>query len=462
MITPLDVFEEIRFIVEVLVAEQLFIWNFTKRKKNFWTKSYIGFAVLIALSVFYINLRSWVDGFGSAFFMSIVAISWYIFLVILSLIHIRVCYEITLSDALFMGIAGYSIQHIEYVVVNEVLARGIWNDVRNHLWIYAILCIGTCSIWYYLIARIFATKLKACNGILYENQIQTILYFLMMLVILFFTTFLGQNIYLNGTKDYSHVNYLGATYDFFSCTLVLVVQYSIFRISTLSREKEIVKELLYERQKQYKLSKENIEMINHKCHDLKHQIKALREAKSEELEKYIKEVEDSIMIYDSVLKTENEVLNTILSEKCLYCEKHRIKLSCIVDTNQLDFMSTLDIYALLGNALDNAIECVSRHKDEEKRVISLTISAKDGFLCIQTNNYYEDNIQILDGFPVTTKKNRAYHGFGIKSMKHLVVKYGGTLYTNLENGIFMLQIVIPMPAEFIRLLREAEAHKNEI
>lgn len=284
--------------------------------------------------------------------------------------------------------------------------------------------------------------------------------FLLMLVVLFFTAFLGQTIFLSGTTDYSRVNYQGATYDFFNCTLVLVVQYSIFRISTLNREKEIVKQMLYERQKQYKLSKENIDIINQKCHDLKHQIQALKEADSEELEKYIDEVEDSIMIYDTVVKTENEVLNTILSEKSLYCDKHRIRLTCMVDASQLDFMSTLDIYALLGNALDNAIECVIKHKDKEKRVISLTISANGSFLSIQTNNYYEGNIEFVDGLPVSIKKNQAFHGFGMKSMKHLTEKYGGTLYTSLENGIFMLQIVIPIPSEFSRLLKEAKAGRS--
>jgi hypothetical protein len=458
-VSVLDVFEELRFIIELIVAEQLFVWAFAKRKKNFWLKSYLGFAVLILLSVFYTEFRALFAGTDSEFIINFVSISWYITLVILSLIHIRICYEITLSDALFMGIAGYSIQHMEYIVVNEVIAMGIWKEVRNNLWLYALLCIVTTAIWYYLIARIFASKLKACGGILYEDRIQTVLYFLMMLVVLFYTAFLGQDIFLNGTTDYSRVNYQGATYDFFNCTLVLVVQYSIFRISTLNREKEIVKQLLYERQKQYKLSKENIDMINHKCHDLKHQIQALKAAKSEEIDKYLNEVEDSIMFYDTVVKTENEVLNTILSEKSLYCEKHRIRLSCIVDASQLDFMSTLDIYALLGNALDNAIECVSKHQDKEKRVISLTISANGSFLSIQTNNYYEGTIQIVDGVPETTKRNHVYHGFGIKSMKHIAEKYGGTLYTNLDTGIFMLQIVIPIPAEFSRLLKEAKAGK---
>lgn len=171
-----------------------------------------------------------------------------------------------------------------------------------------------------------------------------------------------------------------------------------------------------------------------------------------ELNQYIEEVEGAIMIYDHVLETDNEVLNTILSEKSLYCKNHQITLTCIADGAPLDFMSTMDTYALLGNALDNAIEAVSKYKEIEKRVVSLTISAKDSFLCIQTNNYYEGEIQFKDGLPISTKRrNRAYHGFGMKSIKHLSEKYGGTMVTSFKNGIFMLQIVLPFPKEFMRL-----------
>lgn len=454
----LDIFEEIRFITELVIGEQVFVWNFGKRKRKFYAKSTTGLFLLVLLSVIYLFIREYFVFVYIPHFIKIVSVMWYVFLTLLTLVFIYICYEITLCDTLFMVIAGYAIQHIEYIVMYEVIARGVWKEVLNYLWFYILLSIGTCYIWYSLIAYIFAKKLRECQGVVFEERIQTILCFLLILLVLLFSSFLGQNIFINETVDYSHVKYQGAIFDFFNCMLILVVQYSVFRISTLIKEKEIIKQLLYERKKQYKLSKENIDIINHKCHDMKHQLQALKHVKEEELDKYIAEVESSIMIYDKVIKTENEVLNTILSEKSLYCEKHHINLTCIVDANQLDFMSTLDIYALLGNALDNAIESVSRHKDEDKRVISFTISANESFLCIQTNNYFEGDMHIVDGLPVSTKKNPAYHGFGIKSMKHLAEKYGGTLCTSLENRIFLLQIVIPIPPEFTRLLKEKNYH----
>ena len=150
------------------------------------------------------------------------------------------------------------------------------------------------------------------------------------------------------------------------------------------------------------------------------------------------------------------MVNTIISEKTLICGRRDIRLSCIVDASHLDFMSTLDIYALLGNALDNAIENVSKYQDTDKRIISLTIRAVGDFLSIQINNYCEEKVAFADGLPITTKRNKDYHGFGMKSMRHIAKKYGGSMATSIADNMFTLQILLPMPAEFLRLYKEAE------
>lgn len=450
--SALEVFEELRFIIELLAAEQLFTYHFAKRKRNYQRTNLAGSILLIGTAVCFVPIQKLVVAADIQMFTYAVHICWYIFLLFLSLVLLRLSYKITVSDLLFLGISSYSAQHIEYVAVNEILAMGIWPGLPEHLVLYALLCIVTCAGWYWLLAKIFTSRLKDFDGTIYEDKPAAIFYFTVMLIMLFVSAFMGQNLF-RADHSPAGVNYRGALTDMFNCILVLVVQYSIYRISALNKEKEVVRQLLYERQKQYALSRENIDIINQKCHDLKHQLQGLKDTKEEERRKYIEEVEESIMFYDSVVKTSNEVVNTILSEKSLYCEKHKIRLTCMVDAKPLDFMNTLDIYALLGNALDNAIECVSKYGDTEKRVVSLNISAKGGFLCIQTNNYMEGELNFRDGLPVSTKlRKRENHGFGMKSMKHLTDKYGGTLCAGTENGIFMLQIVIPMPKEFRRLL----------
>ena len=94
----------------------------------------------------------------------------------------------------------------------------------------------------------------------------------------------------------------------------------------------------------YRIAKENIDIINRKCHDLKHQIAALRDmCTKEEREKYIEEIQDSIQIYEAMVKTGNDVLDTILTEKSLACKENDIVVSCVADGKRSGVFCILSI-----------------------------------------------------------------------------------------------------------------------
>ena len=116
----------------------------------------------------------------------------------------------------------------------------------------------------------------------------------------------------------------------------------------------------------------------------------------------------------------------------------------MADGTKLDFMKLEDIYAIFGNALDNAIAAVLDLKEPEKRVISVKIINQNSLLMIQIQNYYENKLHFEGGLPVTTKKNKRDHGYGMKSIRYTAEKYNGTITVNGEGNIFMLQILIPV------------------
>lgn len=229
--------------------------------------------------------------------------------------------------------------------------------------------------------------------------------------------------------------------------LILYLQNELFKKSAMQQEFAVMNMLWKMEKEQYQLSKENITLINQKCHDLKHQIRAIRGASKEEVDKYLAEMEDSIQIYESIVKTGNEVLDTILTEKSLYCRERGITVSCVADGSQMDFINTVDLYAILGNALDNAIEAVEKFKHEEKRQIDVLIHRQQNFLVINIINPIKGNLTYEEELPVTTKGDRRYHGFGLRSMRYLVKKYDGFLSVSEEDGCFSLKILIPVPAE---------------
>ena len=233
--------------------------------------------------------------------------------------------------------------------------------------------------------------------------------------------------------------------------VILYLQNELFKKSELRNELEMMNLLWDMEKEQYQFSKENIALINQKCHDLKHQIRALRNASKEEINKYLDEIEESVQIYEAIVKTGNEVLDTILTEKSLYCKKKGIIVSCVADGSQMDFIDTVDLYAILGNAIDNAIEAVEKFQTREKRQIDVLIYRQQQFLAINVINpikgnlVFENAIDENHDLPVTTKQDKNHHGFGLRSMKYILKRYDGVLNVSEEDGVFSLMMLIPVP-----------------
>ena len=227
---------------------------------------------------------------------------------------------------------------------------------------------------------------------------------------------------------------------------LLYFQHEMFKKSALRQELALLNRLHAQQRAQYDLAKENIALINRKCHDLKHQIKAMRLMfQDENREKYLQEIEQAVRIYGAIAKTGNEVLDTVLTEKSLYCEAHSIQAHCVADGSLLDFMDPVDLYTIFANALDNAIEGVKDLRETQRRFIDVLVHRENQLLVIQVLNPIEAEPQFdQNGLPVTTKAKDGYHGFGLKSIRHTVEQYGGFLSVSVENGCFCLRLLLPL------------------
>lgn len=137
--------------------------------------------------------------------------------------------------------------------------------------------------------------------------------------------------------------------------------------------------IIRQERESYKRERSAVEVINIKCHDLKHQLRIL-EKKIDGSE--LRELKDAVYAYDSVFKTGNNALDAVLYLKSMDCEAKEISITCLADGKLLNFMADSDLYSLFGNILDNAIEAVEHIEDREKRVILLNIYISQAF-CFQ-------------------------------------------------------------------------------
>ena len=211
------------------------------------------------------------------------------------------------------------------------------------------------------------------------------------------------------------------------------------------RELAAMNAVLKSQYDQYRNYQDSLDLIHIKYHDLKHQIALLKsEAGSRKSVEYLEKMEKEIKIYEAQNKTGNKVLDAVLTSKSLYCQNNGIGLTCVADGSALNFMEDMDISALFGNILDNAIESVQKLNEQEKRLIHLSVAKQKQFLRIRCENYCEEQLKFENGMPVTTKKDRRFHGFGMKSIKSTAAKYGGSVTTDLKKNWFELRILIPL------------------
>lgn len=212
------------------------------------------------------------------------------------------------------------------------------------------------------------------------------------------------------------------------------------------RELEAVQNVLQNQYLQYQQSRESIELINRKYHDLKHQIAFLRTETDEKLRNaYLDEMEADIQNYEAQNKTGSSVLDTVLTSKSLYCSRHQITLTCVADGSLLDFMKVMDICTIFGNALDNTIEYVETIAEPEKRLIHVSVFSQQGFVMLRFENYCESELEFEEDLPKSTKKDAAFHGYGLKSIRHVARTYGGTVTIRHENNWFELNVLLPKP-----------------
>lgn len=193
-------------------------------------------------------------------------------------------------------------------------------------------------------------------------------------------------------------------------------------------------------------SRQNRDLLTHLMHDLKHQIAGMLVPQSDaQRDDLLQQIEQNLMLYDGEYWMKNEALNTALVERSLYCREHHIQIMCVADCESLQFVKTGDLYLLLRNGLDNAIEGVCQLENPERRVVDLKVYRWERVLMIQIQNPYTGRLVFRNGLPRTTKADSRFHGYGLKLIRQIAKKYGGEMTVNADHQTFSLRVILPIP-----------------
>lgn len=217
-------------------------------------------------------------------------------------------------------------------------------------------------------------------------------------------------------------------------------------------------------------------------HDMANHLQALSALPSEKKDTYIRELLDSGALAKTLNYCGDPTLNAVLSVKENLLRQQNISLELKLDIPEELPFEKADLCAIYANALDNAAEaCASlpeekpettkaepRANNTKNRTIILESRARKGMLVFQITNPVPENVLgqragisvqsetfsalsagkeksgQAEPLPPTTKKDRTRHGYGLRSIRTSVEKYGGHMEIRQEEGQFTLFGYLPM------------------
>lgn len=155
--------------------------------------------------------------------------------------------------------------------------------------------------------------------------------------------------------------------------------------------------------------------------------KYLRAAQVDSSNIALTEVQEMLDSISCVVDVNNRIVSVILNEYFQIAKNSDISIEIDVQVPPELFVTAADLYVLIGNTLDNAIEACTELPAEQRK-IELKLKKHNNILFYEVSNpYSEKHLRRVRG---------NYHGFGLKNVTKCAEKYNGKVDISKEKGIF--------------------------
>ncbi len=235
--------------------------------------------------------------------------------------------------------------------------------------------------------------------------------------------------------------------------LSLILLTTFDRLIALSKEKQqqflvdLSRNYQYENLQAQLAAQEDVRRI---YHDMKNHLLLLETMSNNQQRDYIKDILAETNSYGSLFDTGSKTLDGLLLAKFLDAKNRGVHLSANIDLTSINYLEPIDVCAIFGNAIDNAVEASERLPNPVDRFVEIKSGPFADQLAIRViNSYAEGTVQLInDQMIESTKADRAHHGIGLSSIRRSVEKYGGVLsLRTTPNHRLLLSILLPRSSE---------------
>ena len=230
-------------------------------------------------------------------------------------------------------------------------------------------------------------------------------------------------------------------------TILAVVLMMSVLVFNINQQYEVEKELAKLRSEQAELLERDYTNLNRAYqvnarlfHDLHNHIGVLRQflthEKYGEAVRYLDELQAPVQNLTATVWTGDETADYLINSKAAAAEADGIRFHVQVEFPRRTNIRSVDLCAILGNLLDNAIEAARQVPDPSGRTVALTIRRIHQMLVIKVENSLAASPVQEGGELKTTKTGGGLHGWGLKSAQAAAEKYDGMVQAGVSEEVF--------------------------
>lgn len=417
----------------IYIIEAFILWSYAIQRFNSkHSKKYESIFILIGYTTLF--LVSFTDSFGINTFA----------FTLMNFIIFKALYDTTWISAFFHSFITTCMMSF-----SEIVIIGLFNQFNtNVLYIQSdmmslIILTALSKTLYFISISIIARVLPGSKAEQDHTNKSAILINIIPFISIYITVVL-TSVLLN-TSVSAHFRHMISL-----CAILLIlINVLVFYIYNYTQQKNKEFTLLQVQfQKEYDMSEYYKTLFNKNedqqilIHDIRNHLLSISRLNEhndrEEISRYLNTLLNSSELQKSAQVSDNELLNSILCHYIQICQTEHIAFNIDVRKKVLTELNYSDLTSLFGNLLDNAVEASSNIPNS---YIELSITNKENtditIINLVNKCRTKPNFN-KNGKPVSTKKNKFQHGFGIKSIERIVKKYNGdiTMYFDNEKSTF--------------------------
>lgn len=273
---------------------------------------------------------------------------------------------------------------------------------------------------------------------IYQYRRQGVVLLLPMLLCLIYF----QNIYL----FYDSAQLLGNWRLFIQGSILLCILFWIYKVKSRADEESRTQQLKIEMLESNYLGLRQIydekELL---LHDMKNHMYTFRDivnrGSMDEASGYIEEILGELRKSGNLIQTHHVMLDLILNRKIQEAQEAGISVHCEYDDMSGLELTTMELCALFANLLDNAIEANERCPEGIERRLDVECRRRERMLIVTIRNRMTakaagKGISILE----RTEKEKAGHGYGMKSIRKVVDSHGGSIKADIKGDLFQIRV----------------------